>query len=592
MFKSALKRNVKHLVALAMAGLMAFCNVPLAVVLAEEADSSQTTTYGVTVRMTVNAENIASGTTMGLEWYIDGKGVLHISGNGSKERVSSYTDWGWHEYRDRVTAIDANCVLPTNCYGMFYNMTNATAISFGEHFDSSGVTDMRWMFHGCESLKELDATVFDTDMVDDMSQMFQNCSALTELDLSSWNTDAVEYAGNMFQGCTGLTSLCLDGWTMPSLKGMIAMFQDCSSLTELELPNWSLNGITTLKSVFNGCSSLETLDVSGWNTSKVQYMTWTFYDCSSLETLDLSTWDMGSVEGCEETVYGCSNLSRVKFPEAGFMAVDSIEDSEGGYVSLNDSTFTIIEMGNGVTLSGWYAMMMPVNVYRNHLTETGELVKSFEPETVYQLSLSPVEELNWDMSIGKVLAQFTAEDYSSGAYTWTYENAVTKLPDGSNASTYDNGEDEVLDLAVLISADKANSDVYMMKFTRTKETAEVTPEYKVVLPVEVELEIDETNPEYMTAEVVYTVTYVLPEDGVLTLSVPSAFTLSSVQGERVEVTVRNSCAEWTMENAEATKKEDGTYQGSGTFTLTAPTTVGEWEGSFDVKVEVSTESGD
>ncbi len=592
MFKRALKRNAKHLVALAMAGLMAFCNVPLAVVLAEEEDSSQTTTYGVTVRMTVNAEKIASGTTMGLEWYIDGKGVLHISGNGSKERVSSYTDWGWHEYRDRVTAIDANCVLPSNCYGMFYNMVNATAISFGESFDSSGITDMRWMFHGCESLKELDATVFDTDMVDDMSQMFQNCSALIELDLSSWNTDAVEYAGNMFQGCTGLTSLCLDGWTMPSLKGMIAMFQDCSSLTELELSNWSLSGITTLKSVFNGCSSLETLDVSGWNTSKVQYMTRTFYDCSSLETLDLSTWDMGSVAGCEETVYGCSNLSRVKFPEAGFVTVDSIEDSEGGYVALNDSTFSVVEMGNGVTLSGWYAMMMPVNVCRNHLTETGELVKSFEPETVYQLSLSPVEELNWDMPIGKVLAQFTAEDYSSGTYTWTYENAVTKLPDGSNASTYDNGEDEVLDLAVLVSADKTNSDVYMMKFTRTKETAEVTPEYKVVLPVEVELEIDETNPEYMTAEVVYTVTYVLPEDGVLTLSVPSAFTLSNVQGETVEVTVRNNCAEWTKESAEATKKEDGTYQGSGTFTLTAPATVGEWEGSFDVKVEVITESGD
>lgn len=592
MFKSALKRNVKHLVALAMAGLMAFCNVPLAVVLAEEADSSQTTTYGVTVRMTVNAENIASGTTMGLEWYIDGKGVLHISGNGSEERVSSYTDWGWHEYRDKVTAIDANCVLPSNCYGMFYNMTNATAISFGENFDSSGVTDMRWMFHSCEALKGLDATKLQTAQVDDMSQMFQDCVALTELDLSSWNTDAVEYAGNMFQGCTGLTSLCLDGWTMSSLKGMIAMFQDCSSLTKLELPNWNLSGITTLKSVFNGCSSLETLDVSGWNTTKVQYMTQTFHDCSSLETLDLSSWDMSSVASCEEFMYGCSNLSRVKFPETGFVAVDSIEDSKGGYVALNDSTFTRVEMGNSNTLSGWYALMMPVNVCRNHLTETGEKVGSYEPETVYQLSLSSIESLNWDMPIEKLLVQFTAEDYSSGAYTWTYENAVTKLPNGINASTYDNGEDEALALAVLIAADKANSDVYMMKFTRTKEMAEVTPEYKVVLPVEVELEINETNPEYMTAEVVYTVTYVLPEDGVLTLSVPSAFTLSSVQGETVEVTVRNNCAEWTMESAEATKQEDGTYQGSGTFTLTAPTTAGEWEGSFEVKVEVSTESGD
>ena len=248
MLKRALKRNLKHLAALAMAGVMVFCDVPFAVVLAE--NDGQATTHGVTVRMEVETEKLASGTSIGLAWYIDGNGVLHISGNGSEERVSSYTDWGWHDYRGKVTAIDANCVLPSNCYGMFYNMTNAVSISFGKEFDSSGVTDMHWMFYNCKSLKELDAAKLKTAKVDDMSQMFQNCSSLTSLDLSSWDTDAVEYAGNMFQGCRSLTALCLDGWTMPSLKGMISMFQDCSSLKELTLADWDISKVTTLKSVF------------------------------------------------------------------------------------------------------------------------------------------------------------------------------------------------------------------------------------------------------------------------------------------------------------------------------------------------------
>ena len=88
MLKRALKRNLKHLTALAMAGVMIFCDVPFAVVLAE--NDGQTITYGVTVRMEVETEKLASGTSIGLEWYIDGNGVLHISGNGSEERVSSY----------------------------------------------------------------------------------------------------------------------------------------------------------------------------------------------------------------------------------------------------------------------------------------------------------------------------------------------------------------------------------------------------------------------------------------------------------------------------------------------------------------------
>jgi bacterial surface protein 26-residue repeat protein (3 repeats) (fragment) len=44
------------------------------------------------------------------------------------------------------------------------------------------VTDMSWMFFGCESLRTLDLSNFDTAKVTDMSWMFDGCESLTDLD--------------------------------------------------------------------------------------------------------------------------------------------------------------------------------------------------------------------------------------------------------------------------------------------------------------------------------------------------------------------------------------------------------------------------
>ena len=47
------------------------------------------------------------------------------------------------------------------------------------NFNTNNVTNMRWMFHGCSSLKELNLNNFNTNNVTDiggMYSMFKGCS--------------------------------------------------------------------------------------------------------------------------------------------------------------------------------------------------------------------------------------------------------------------------------------------------------------------------------------------------------------------------------------------------------------------------------
>ena len=66
------------------------------------------------------------------------------------------------------------------------------------NFNTSKVTDMSDMFHGCESLTSLDVSNFDTSKVTDMSSMFYGCSSLTSLALGNFNLASCTNFDGMF----------------------------------------------------------------------------------------------------------------------------------------------------------------------------------------------------------------------------------------------------------------------------------------------------------------------------------------------------------------------------------------------------------
>ena len=67
----------------------------------------------------------------------------------------------------------------------------------------NNITDMSFMFDGCNSLSSLpDISKWNTSNVNNMSFMFNGCNALSSLpDISKWNTSNVNDMYGMFDGC-------------------------------------------------------------------------------------------------------------------------------------------------------------------------------------------------------------------------------------------------------------------------------------------------------------------------------------------------------------------------------------------------------
>ena len=100
---------------------------------------------------------------------------------------------------------------------LFINCNNLTRVSFGDHFDTSQVTDMHSMFYKCASLAEADVGSFDTSRVTDMAVMFYECGNLTELDVSGFDTSQVTRMTAMFYGCGSLETLDISGFDMSNV---------------------------------------------------------------------------------------------------------------------------------------------------------------------------------------------------------------------------------------------------------------------------------------------------------------------------------------------------------------------------------------
>ena len=82
------------------------------------------------------------------------------------------------------------------------------------NFNTSNVTDMSFMFNGCNKLKEIKGiNKFNTNKVTYMKVMFLQCNVLEYLDLSNFNTSNVIDMSFMFTGCNNLKYLNILNFT-------------------------------------------------------------------------------------------------------------------------------------------------------------------------------------------------------------------------------------------------------------------------------------------------------------------------------------------------------------------------------------------
>ena len=125
------------------------------------------------------------------------------------------------------------------------------------NFDSSLLSDIRWMFFGCNSLETIILTNFDTSLVTDMSAIFYGCSSLKSIDLSNFVTSLVTNMGSMFYGCSSLKSIDLSHFDTSKVLYMAYMFYRCSSLKSIDLSNFDTSKVDIMWDMFNGCRSLK-----------------------------------------------------------------------------------------------------------------------------------------------------------------------------------------------------------------------------------------------------------------------------------------------------------------------------------------------
>ena len=120
---------------------------------------------------------------------------------------------------------------PTSCYMWFYGCFYLTTIEGIEYFNTENVTNMRYMFCDCSSLKSLDLTNFNTENVTDMYYMFHNCTSLESLDLTNFNTAKVTNMKGMFSSCYALKTIyASDKFVTTNVETGSNMFFNCIKL--------------------------------------------------------------------------------------------------------------------------------------------------------------------------------------------------------------------------------------------------------------------------------------------------------------------------------------------------------------------------
>ena len=144
-------------------------------------------------------------------------------------------DWSAINKKIKKVVFDASFAnaRPTSCYMWFNYCPNLTTIEGIEYFNTENVTNMRYMFADCRSLKSLDLTNFNTENVTDMYYMFAYCKSLESLDLTNFNTAKVTNMAGMFQSCYALKTIyASDKFVTDQVTESTCMFSACSNLKD------------------------------------------------------------------------------------------------------------------------------------------------------------------------------------------------------------------------------------------------------------------------------------------------------------------------------------------------------------------------
>ena len=145
---------------------------------------------------------------------------------------------------------------PTSTYNWFFGMENLQSIQGLRHLNTNMVTNMGWMFSGCEQLNAIDLSGFLTSRVTNMSFMFWGCTNLKSLDLTTFNTAKVTKMPSMFYGCNHLETIIVgDNWSTAAVTNSTDMFYNCTRLVGGQGTTYDANHIDKTYAHIDGGTS-------------------------------------------------------------------------------------------------------------------------------------------------------------------------------------------------------------------------------------------------------------------------------------------------------------------------------------------------
>ena len=236
-----------------------------------------------------------------------------------------------------------------NLSSIFSDCHSLTSIKFPK--ENKLVSNISYMFYNCISLKTIDLYNFDFSMIEDMSRIFANCYSLTTIiNLSEIDTFSVTNMEFMFYGCNSLTSVNFEKWITSSVKSLQSMFYDCTSLLSIDLKNFDTSLVENMKELFYNCIKLTSINLKNFDTSLVTDMESMFYGCSSLLSLNLSSFDTSNVNTMKLMFYNCiqltslnlSNFNTEKVTKMDFMFYGCLNLSYINLFSFNDKSLNLI----------------------------------------------------------------------------------------------------------------------------------------------------------------------------------------------------------------------------------------------------------
>ena len=176
---------------------------------------------------------------------------------------------------EKLTTLDLSNFDTRNLINMdkmFYGMSSLTNLNISS-FNTSKVTNMDSLFYGMVNIENINVSNFDTRNVMNMNHMFSSMHKLKQLQLpATFNTSGVTDMGYMFYNSKSLTSLDVSMFNTEKVTNMREMFGYLESVTSIKFGSgFNTKNATDMYGMFGTLCNMRELDLSGavFDTAKV-----------------------------------------------------------------------------------------------------------------------------------------------------------------------------------------------------------------------------------------------------------------------------------------------------------------------------------